>query len=116
MSKWVRFDRRYNQPVRPTGNALRALFKWIGLFILFVALNASPLTSPLDGTPRLITTFAFIGYAVYRIWVNVRRPALPSPAPLPMALPTPPPPQCCSIRRLDGRHLQLAGNQGQAAT
>ncbi len=62
MGQWFRVDRRYNQPYRLTGYGCRVLLKWAGLFALLVILNASPLTSPLSGFPRIVTTFAFIGY------------------------------------------------------
>jgi hypothetical protein len=41
MSRWVRVDRRYNQPFRPTGYAVRAIFKWVGLVVAWVFANTS---------------------------------------------------------------------------
>ena len=39
MSRWVRVDRRYNQPYRFTGYAYRAIFKWTGLLFLWIVVN-----------------------------------------------------------------------------
>lgn len=80
MGKWVRVDRRYNQPYRLTGYAHRVLFKWIGLFVLLVIVNASMPVSVLGNVLRLIFTLNFVGYAVWRI-VAGRQPIRQQPAP-----------------------------------
>jgi hypothetical protein len=61
-SKWVRVDRRYNQPFRLTGYTWRVIFKWGALLIVWAALLSS-------GSPFLdiIATAALIAYAVVRI-------------------------------------------------
>jgi hypothetical protein len=64
MSRWVRVDRRYNQPFRLTGYALRAILKWTFLIILWAAVNSSLAAAHL-GFLALVTTAALIWYAVH---------------------------------------------------
>jgi HNH endonuclease len=61
-SRWVRVDRRYNQPFRLTGYAWWMVLKWGGLLIIWAALVSS-------GSPFLdvIATAALIAYAVVRV-------------------------------------------------
>lgn len=61
-SKWVRVDRRYNQPFRLTGYSWRVIFKWGALLIVWATLLSS-------GSPFLdmIATAALIAYAVVRV-------------------------------------------------
>jgi hypothetical protein len=64
MARWVRVDRRYNQPYRLTGYAWRAIYKWTGLTLLWagttMALGATNL-----GLLTLAPTVLLIWYAVH---------------------------------------------------
>jgi hypothetical protein len=61
-SRWVRVDRRYNQPFRLTSYAWRVTLKWGALLIVWAALLSSD--SPfLD----VIATAALITYAIVRV-------------------------------------------------
>ena len=40
VGRWVRIDRRYNQPYRLTRYASRAIFKWTGLVLEWVLVNS----------------------------------------------------------------------------
>jgi HNH endonuclease len=64
VSRWVRVDRRYNQPYRLTGHALRAIFKWTGLVLLW-ALLAMVLGAANLGLLTLVPTVGLMGYAAY---------------------------------------------------
>lgn len=64
MGRWVRVDRRYNQPFRLTGYAIRASFKWIGLFLAWVIVN-SVLSAVHLGLLILATTGGLIWYAIH---------------------------------------------------
>lgn len=83
MSKWVRLDRRYNQPFRLTGHAYRAIFKWFGLIVAWLIVNGFLAEAHL-GFLFLATTGGLIWYAVYS--ARGGRP------PRPRAVYTPPPP------------------------
>ena len=64
MSRWVRIDRRYNQPYRLTGYAWRAILKWTGLIFVWVFVNAA-LSAAHLGLLILGTTAGLIWYAVH---------------------------------------------------
>ena len=74
MGRYVRIDRRYNQPVRPTGYAMRVVLKWVGLIFLWIVANSILLAAHVSYLAGL-TTAALIGYAVYCI----RRYLVPRP-------------------------------------
>ena len=61
MGRWVRIDRRYNQPYRLTGYASRAIFKWTGLILAWVFVN-SALAADHLGILDLATTGGLIWY------------------------------------------------------
>lgn len=77
MSRWVRIDRRYNQPYRLTGYASRAISKWTGLIFLWVLVNAT-LSAAHLGLLVLGTTAGLIWYAVHCVRRN-RAPRLGQP-------------------------------------
>jgi hypothetical protein len=64
MGKYVRIDRRYNNPYRLTRYAQRALLKWGALLVVWVVL--------IDASPWLavLATIALICYAVHRCRIN----------------------------------------------
>jgi hypothetical protein len=64
MSRWVRVDRRYNQPYRFTGYAYRAIFKWTGLLFLWIVVNGI-LSAAHLGLLTLATTAGLVWYAVH---------------------------------------------------
>jgi hypothetical protein len=64
MARWVRVDRRYNQPYRLTGHAWRAFFKWWGLLLAWVFANVV-LASAHLGLLILGTTAGLIWYAIH---------------------------------------------------
>lgn len=64
MGRWVRIDRRYNQPYRLTGYAHRAILKWVGLVLAWLVVN-SALTASHLGLLDLATTGGLIWYAVH---------------------------------------------------
>ena len=64
MGRWVRVDRRYNQPYRLTGYARRAIFKWLGLILAWVVIN-SVLSAAHLGLLVLVTTAGLIWHAVH---------------------------------------------------
>lgn len=78
MGRWVRVDRRYNQPYRLTGYAHRAVFKWTGLVIAWAFVN-----SWLDANHLslliLATTGGMIWYGVHCVRRN-HRPQLAKPS------------------------------------
>jgi hypothetical protein len=67
MSRFVRIDRRYNNPYRLTPYAYRALFKWGLLLVVCVVLISAS-----HGWAVLPATIALIWYAVHRVRVNRR--------------------------------------------
>lgn len=77
MNRWVRIDRRYNQPYRLTGYALRAIFKWIGLVLAWVFVNAV-LTAVHLSALIFASTGGLLWYAVHCARRN-RRPRLAEP-------------------------------------
>ncbi len=93
VGRYVRVDRPYNQPFRPTGYAMRVVLKWTGLIFLWIVVNTILLAarvSYLEG----VTTAALIGYAVYCIRRYLApRPrtvsAPPPPGPWPPGMPPP---------------------------
>jgi hypothetical protein len=68
MGRWIKLDRRYNQPYRLTGYAKAAIFKWVGLIFAWVIANII-VTSVHLGLLVLATTGGLIWYAVH----NARR-------------------------------------------
>lgn len=64
MGRWVRIDRRYNQPYRLTGYALRAIFKWVCLILAWVFAN-TVLAAIHLGVLVLATTAGLIWYAIH---------------------------------------------------
>ena len=64
MGRWIRVDRRYNQPYRLTGYAVRAIAKWTGLFLAWILVN-SALTAAHLGVLILASTGGLIWYAVH---------------------------------------------------
>ena len=64
MGRWVRIDRRYNQPYRLTSHASRAIFKWTGLVLALVFVNSALAASHLGGLD-LATTGGLIWYGVH---------------------------------------------------
>lgn len=77
MGRWIRIDRRYNQPYRLTSYAWRAIFKWVGL-VLAWAIVSSILTADHLGALDVITAAALIWYAVHCARRN-QRPQLAQP-------------------------------------
>jgi HNH endonuclease len=77
VGRWVRIDRRYNQPYRLTGYAVRVIFKWTGLGLAWVFVNAALTASHLSALV-LATTAGIIWYAVHCARRN-RRPRLTEP-------------------------------------
>lgn len=72
VGRYIRIDRRYNQPFRPSGYAVRVVLKWTGLIFLWIVVNTillAPHVSYLEG----VTTAALIGYAVYCIRRSLQR-------------------------------------------
>ena len=66
VGRWVRTDRRYNQPYRLTGYAGRAIIKWISLIVALPFVNAW-LAGVHLGALILVTTGGLIWYAVHCI-------------------------------------------------
>ena len=64
MSRWVRVDRRYKQPYRLTGYALRAIFKWISLALLWAVITMVLGAANL-GLLILVPTVGLMSYAAY---------------------------------------------------
>jgi len=64
MSKYVRIDRRYNNPYRLTRYAQRALLKWGALLVVWALL--------IDASPWLavLATIGLVCYAVHRYRIN----------------------------------------------
>ena len=65
-SRWVRIDRRYNNPYRLTGYAWRVIFKWLALVTIWLTLGA------VNGWLGLIGLVAVPGYAIYRMRLDYR--------------------------------------------
>ena len=78
MGRWVRIDRRYNQPFRLTGYAWRVLIKWVGLLLAWAFVNTVLATIHL-GVLVLATTGGLIWYAVHCALPNWR-PHMAGPA------------------------------------
>lgn len=78
MGRWIRIDRRYNQPYRLTTYASHAIFKWTGLILAWVFVNAV-LTAIHLGALVLVTTGGLIWYAIHCAQRN-RRTQLAEPA------------------------------------
>ena len=77
MGRWVRIDRRYNQPYRLTSYASRAFFKWTGLILAWAFANSALAASHLGGL-ILVTTGGLVWYAVHCVRRN-RSPQLAQP-------------------------------------
>jgi hypothetical protein len=63
MSRWVKVDRRYNQPYRLTGHAWRGIYKWVGLIFAWIVANIV-VTAVHLGLLVFATTGGLIWYAV----------------------------------------------------
>ena len=85
MGRWVKIDRRYNQPYRLTGYAVRAIFKWTGLVLAWAFVN-SVLTAAHLGVLILASTAGLVWYAAHCVRRN-QRPRL-GEAPYRLAVPT----------------------------
>ncbi len=88
MGRWVRVDRRYNQPLRLTGYAWRAILKWTGLVLIWIVVNGA-LASAHLGLLILGTTGGLIWYAVHSLRRNLR-PAVAPASPPAVTLPATP--------------------------
>jgi hypothetical protein len=64
VGRWIRIDRRYNQPYRLTSYASRTLFKWTGLVLAWAFVNSALAASHL-GVLDLATTGGLIWYGVH---------------------------------------------------
>ena len=73
MGRWVRIDRRYNQPYRLTSYASRAIFKWTGLILAWAIVN-SALAADHLGFLDLATTAGLVWYGVHCARRNGRPP------------------------------------------
>lgn len=83
VGKWVRIDRRYNNPYRLTGYAKRVITVWIVALIVVIALiNAT------HGWFAVPAAAAAIGYGGYRIRSRRQIPLAASPAMTPAAQPS----------------------------
>lgn len=78
MNRWIRIDRRYNQPYRLTRYAGRTIFKWTGLVLAWLFVNSMLAAAHLS-VLILASTGGLIWYAVHRVRRNQARP-LPAPA------------------------------------
>lgn len=89
VSRWVRVDRRYNQPYRLTGHAYRVIFTWAAVIFAWVAVGSvlASVNDTLGGLAALALP-VFIGY---RIIAHSRRRPLPRAAPPPQVPPWQPP-------------------------
>jgi HNH endonuclease len=63
VGRWIRIDRRYNQPYRLTSYAARAIFKWTTLILAWVIVN-SALTASHLAVLDLATTAGLVWYGV----------------------------------------------------
>jgi hypothetical protein len=77
MNRYVKIDRRYNQPYRLTGYGCRAVLKWVGLVWLWIVANIIVTTAHV-GVLTLGTTGGLIWYAGYCLRRN-RAPQLAGP-------------------------------------
>jgi len=75
VSRWVRIDRRYNQPYRLTGHAYRVIFKWAAIFFAWVV--AGSVLASVNSTLGGLAALALPVFIVYRIIAYSRR-SLPS--------------------------------------
>ena len=78
MGRWIRIDRRYNQPYRLTSYASRAIFKWTGLILAWTLVNSVLAASHLS-VLDLATTGGLIWYGIHCARRN-RRSQLAGPA------------------------------------
>jgi hypothetical protein len=78
VGRWVRVDRRYNQPYWLTPYAVRSIFKWVGLVLAWIFIN-SALTAAHLGVLALATTAGLVWYAVHCVRRN-RAPRLDRPS------------------------------------
>ena len=86
MSRYVKIDRRYNQPFRLTQYGCLAVVKWTGLVCLWIVVNIIVTAAHL-GVLVLGTTGGLIWYAVHSVRRN-RAPQLAQPTFQPV-MPTP---------------------------
>lgn len=81
--KWVRIDRRYNQPLRLTGYAWRVIIKWGVLLIIWLSLVSSR-----NAFLAVISTLALLAYGVHRL--RRRNQLNAPPVQTAMGMPAPP--------------------------
>ena len=108
MGRWIRIDRRYNQPYRLTTYASHAIFKWIGLILAWVFVNAV-LTAIHLGALVLVTTGGLIWYAIHCAQRNRRTQLAERLTDRSYRWPT----SSRSVRRPVGTPLRSAGHQNQ---
>ena len=85
MGRWIRVDRRYNQPYRLTGYAVRVISKWTGLVLAWIFVNSALAAAHL-GALILASTGGLIWYAVHcarrnqkpRLAAATYRPSVPT--------------------------------------
>jgi hypothetical protein len=73
--RWVRIDRRYNNPYRLTPYAWGVILKWGALIVVWLALGS------IYDWVGLIGLIVLVGYAIHRIRLDRRRAAGRGPAP-----------------------------------
>src|SRR5258708_37410480 len=83
MSKWVRVDRRYNNPYRLTGYAVRVFLKWAGVVMAWILPNAL-LAANHAGFLILLTTARLGWYAGHSARASPRALLPPSAPPRPV--------------------------------
>jgi hypothetical protein len=77
--RWVRIDRRYNNPYRLTPYAWRVILKWGTLIVVWLILGS------LYDWVGLIGLIVLIGYAIHRIRLDRVQEQIAARAPVPMA-------------------------------
>ncbi len=75
MSRWVRVDRRYNQPYRLTGHAYQVIFKWAAIVFAWIVVGS--VLASVNSTLGGLAVLALPAFIVYRIIAYSRR-SLPS--------------------------------------
>jgi hypothetical protein len=85
VGRYVRIDRRYNQPYRLTGNGCLAVLKWTGIIVAWVVVNSIVSAYHLP-VLILVTTAGLVWYVVYSVRRN-RSPRLAQP-PAPLVIQT----------------------------
>jgi hypothetical protein len=77
--RWVRIDRRYNNPYRLTLYAWRVILKWGTLIVVWLILGS------LYDWVGVIGLIVLIGYAIHRIRLDRGQEQIAARAPIPMA-------------------------------